>query len=182
MMLYVFTEDPSMKEVLKIVLPKLGVVQGSFKIIDFQGAGNLENSIERQIRAISNADARFLVLRDNDRGDCLALKRRLLDKVAGSGRLNKSKVRIVCQMLESWFIGDAAALTSSGHLRRPVPKRLTVCDPDMIDDPKKELTRLRGGYQEISGAKAIAPYLNIGSNRSPSFAQTISAIRQLTAA
>ena len=171
-----------MKEVLKIILPKIGIARGHFQIIDFQGAGNLEKSLERQIRAVLSPGAGFLVLRDNDRGNCVKLKEQLLKKVVASGRKDRTKVRIVCQMLESWFIGDSTALEKSGYLKKKVPKRLRVCDPDLIGNPKKELMRLREGYGEISGAKAIAPFLDAECNRSASFRHTIKAIRDLIAA
>ena len=163
MKLYVFTEEASMKETLKVVLPKLGLKKGTFQIIDFKGVGNLERSLERQLRAISAPDARFLVLRDNDRGDCTARKRRLVGMVKASGRIGQTKVRIVCQMLEGWFIGDAIALETSKHLKNAIPRRLKTCDPDEVSDAKKELSRLHPGYGEISGAKAIAPHLAFDS-------------------
>lgn len=180
--LYIFTEEASMKEALNAILPKLGISTGSFKIIDFKGVGNLERSLERQLRAVSKPDARFLVLRDNDRGNCNDRKRRLLEMVAASGRQNQTKVRIVCQMLESWFIGDPEALIASKHLKKAIPNRLKTCDPDLLDDPKRELSNLRQGYGEISGARAIAPHLDLELNRSASFRNTIRAIRDLAAA
>lgn len=182
MTLYVFTEETSMKEVLISLLPRLGLAKGSFQIIDFKGVGNLEKSLERQMRAITDPAARFLVLRDNDQGNCINRKNGLTEKALASGRGGQTKVRIVCQMLEAWFIGDTEALKKSNHLKKPIPKRLVTCDPDYLDNPKKELSRLRNGYGEISGAKAIAPHLDIDLNRSASFRNTIQAIRDLTTA
>lgn len=182
MKLYVFTEEASMKETLKVILPKLGLSNGQFHVIEFKGVGNLERSLERQLRAISDPDARFLVLRDNDRGNCTNHKAKLSQMVRNAGRTEQTKIRIVCQMLESWFIADIAALIASKHLHREVPRRLVTCDPDLLDNPKRDLSRLRDGYGEISGAKAIAPQLDLANRRSASFRHTIQAIRDLTAA
>lgn len=182
MMLYVFTEEPSMKEALKVILPKLGVAPGAFKVIAFQGVGNLENGLENQLRALDDPNSRFLILRDNDRGDCKSRKARLLGMVSRAGRSERTKVRIVCEMLEAWFIADTNALNRSGLLSRDVPVRLARCNPDMLDDPKKALSRLRAGYNEISGAKAIAPHLDLTNTRSASFKHTIQAIKDLMAA
>lgn len=170
-----------MKEALAVILPKLGAARGTFKIISFQGVGNLENALERQLRALKDPSDRFLVMRDNDRGDCKARKARLEQMVLRAGRQKQTKVRIVCEMLEAWFVADSAALKRSGHLAKDAPARLVRCNPDTLEDPKKELSRLRDGYNEISGAKAIAPHLDLNNARSASFRHTIQAIRDLMA-
>lgn len=183
MTLFIFTEEPSMKEALKHLLIKLRAPSGSVKVISFDGVGNMEKSLPAQLRAISGqAEVRVLILRDNDNGDCRNHKRRLLSYVESAGLLNRAKVGIVCQMLEGWFIGDSSALESSRHFKKPIPKRLKTCDPDSQPDPKAELKKLRDGYNEILGAKAISPFLDLEQNRSSSFRYTIQALRALTAA
>lgn len=180
MTLIIFTEEPSMKEALSSILNKLGIGGGSFRIIAFDGVGNLEKALPMQLRAISPND-RILILRDNDCGNCSERKKKITLMADSAGKLGITKVRIVCQMLESWFLGDANALRNSRYLEKPVPKRLCNCDPDQQLDPKRELGRLRRGYNAISGARAIAPHLNIEENRSQSFQHTINAIRYLIA-
>lgn len=182
MTLYIFTEEPSMKAAIQGLLPRVVNDPRSIKIISFDGVGNMETALPRQLRALSgDEDAVVLILRDNDNGVCTDHKRKFARMVVDAGLTGRAKVRIVCQMLESWFIGDTAALKGSGHFKvRPVPKRLTTCDPDMLTNPKKDLRALRDGYNEISGAKAIAPHLNVSANRSASFRHTIQAIRDLT--
>lgn len=183
MNLIIFTEEPSMKEALRHLLPKLGVDPRNVRIISFDGIGNMMNSLPLQLRALAvDRNARVLILRDNDNGNCLHHKSAIVHQVASAGLTTRTKVRIVCQMLESWFIGDANALACSRHLTRPVPKRLRTCDPDSLGNPKSELRRLRDGYNEITGAKAIAPHLDTSANRSASFRMTVEAIRDLTTA
>ena len=144
----------------------------------------MENALSAQLRVLARSDdARILILRDNDNGVCALHKGKLLKMVSDAGLAKRSKVRIVCQMLEAWFIGDAAALTASKHFKtKPVPKRLRTCDPDSLANPKKELRGLRDGYNEILGAQTIAPHLDVAVNRSASFRHTIQAIRDLIAA
>jgi len=179
--LIVFTEEPSMKVTIEHVLRILGVDNRAVRIISFDGVGNMEKDLPAQLRAVAkNAAAKVLVLRDNDNGNCTVHKQRLSSMVRQAQLENRSRVRIVCQMLEAWFIGDTEALESSRHLKKPVPKRLRKCNPDVQANPKAELRKLREGYTEITGAKAISPHLKLGRNRSKSFTHTIQAIRDLT--
>lgn len=143
----------------------------------------MENSLPSQLEALSGDQAmKILILRDNDNGSCREHKSRLTEMSRRTGLGGRSKVRIVCQMLEAWFIGDSEALRRSRHLQKSVPRRLTRCDPDMLVNPKSELRKLRDGYTEIKGAKAISPHMNVAVNRSRSFLYTIQAIRDLTTA
>jgi hypothetical protein len=183
MTLVIFTEEPSMKEALKPLLQRLGVAAGKVRIISFDGVGNMQNALPGQLRALADdPDTRVLILRDNDSGTCASHKAAILRHVTAAGLSGRARVRIVCQMLEGWFIGDARALENSRHLRKPIPRRLTACDPDSLANPKSELRKLREDYNEITGAKAIAPHLDPAGNRSTSFRHTIQAIRDLTAA
>lgn len=178
MTLVVFTEEPSMKYTVEQLLKKLGA---KAQVISFDGVGNLEKDLPAQLRAIAReANAKALILRDNDNGDCDARKAKLAQMVQQAGMTDRAHICIVCQMLEGWFIGDINALIASRHLQRPIPKRLKTCDPDAQPNPKAELRKLRPGYTEIRGAKAISPHLSLTENRSSSFADAIQALRDLT--
>lgn len=180
MMLVIFTEEPSMKETLRAILPKLGMDTRHVRIVSFDGVDNMENSLPVQLRALSrSANTNVLILRDNDNGSCTSHKARLQGMARDANMGARSKARIVCQMLEAWFIGDNTALSASRHLQKPIPRRLRNCNPDALPNPKAELKRLRNGYTEIKGAKAIAPHMAVDANRSSSFRHTIEAIRSL---
>ncbi|UWQ37734.1 DUF4276 family protein [Leisingera aquaemixtae] len=179
MTLIVFTEEPSMKEAIEQILVKCGVKKGSFRVVKFDGVGELIKALPRQLDALDDPAYKFLILRDNDNSDCLGHKREIQNIVNKAGRNANTKIRIVCQMLESWFIGDTKALEASKHFKKPLPKRLKSCDPDSLENPKKELKKLRDGYSEIKGAKAIAPLLTVTNNRSASFRSTVAAIKNL---
>jgi hypothetical protein len=180
MTLVILTEESSMKEVVKAVLPKIGVSLDQVTIIEHQGVSHLESSLQRKLKGWTDPNANFLVLRDNDNGDCHARKSRLVDLINASGRGAQSKVRIVCQELEAWFIGDKTALESSSLFRK-IPARFCTRDPDQIMQPSRELSKLCPGYGKVSGASIIARHLDPERNRSASFHQTVSAIRQLIA-
>jgi len=183
MSLVIFTEEPSMKEALQLILPRIGIDRRCFRIISFDGCGNMEKSLPTQLEALSRDDSnKILILRDNDNGCCQTHKTGLSNMTRAANIDERSKIRIVCQMLEARFIGDSNALSASRHLQKPVPKRLTRCDPDQLLNPKGELRKLRDGYTEITGARAIAPHITVEANRSKSFRHTIQAIRDLTQA
>lgn len=176
--LVVFTEEPSMKVTVEELLKKLDV---RARVINFDGVGNLEKALPAQLRAVArDPGAKALILRDNDNGDCTARKKKLAQMVRKADMSERSRIRIVCQMLEGWFIGDIEALTKSKHLKKPIPKRLKTCDPDAQPNPKAELRKLRDGYTEIRGARAISPHLTLTENRSRSFTHTVQALRDLT--
>lgn len=179
MTLVILTEEPSMKEALKAVLKTLGI--DDYTIISHQGVSDLERSLPIKLKAWRDPNAKFLILRDNDMGDCKARKRKLLQIILRTGKEDVSKVRIVCQELEAWFVGDVNALESSGYFTKTIPTRLRRCDPDQREKPSRDLGGLRKGYGKVLGAKKIAPHLDVNNNRSASFNVTIAAIRELTA-
>ena len=64
-------EERSMKTLLEGLLPRL-MPDKSFICIPHEGKQDLEKSIPRKLRAWHEPGARFVVVRDNDGGDCQA--------------------------------------------------------------------------------------------------------------
>ncbi len=175
-------EELSMKEVLQVLLPQLlpPGEQIDFKLIVHEGKRDLETSIVRKLRAWQNTQAWFVILRDQDAADCLALKQKLHDLCASSGRTNY-QVRIVCRELESWFLGDLRAISLAFNL--PKLAKLTGKQkyraPDRLGNAADELKNLVGTYQKVGGARAIAPHLDLIQNRSHSFHIFIAGIKRI---
>ena len=182
MNLVILTEEPSMKVTLEHLLPKLGVDAGWVTIIPFEGKSDLEQSIPGKLRGWQAPDTRFLIVRDNDRGDCAARKAHLAQIAEGAGKAHATKVRIVCQELEAWFLADVPALRSAGYVTSQRDPSFAKRDPDSIHHPVRELQRLRPGYGKGTGAAEIAPHLDPDNARSSSFRSTVQAIRELTMA
>jgi len=181
MTLVILTEEPSMETTLRSVLPRLGLLPGDFQIVVFQGVGDLEASLIRRVRAWTDPKARFLVIRDNDNGDCVARKARLTDRLAQAGGLRPAKVRIVIQELEAWFLGDLDALRQAGFLKGLSTPAELRGDPEAHLRPVDILRKLDRTYQKGIGARRIAPYLDLNRNRAASFHATIRAIQDLAA-
>ena len=143
----------------------------------------MERHLVRRLRGCRNPDACFVVLRDQDAADCHEVKACLAAKCREAGRLN-ALVRIVCRELESWYLADLAAVERGLDIPN-IQRRQNEAkfrQPDQLRNPKQELKRITDGrYQEISGSRAIAPYLDIANPRSRSFAVFISGIRNILA-
>lgn len=182
MTLVILTEEPSMKTTLENLLPRLGISLDAVTIIAHQGKSDLEKSIPRKLRGWQDPAARFLILRDNDRGDCRARKSHLVELAAGAGKAEQSRVRIVCQELEAWFLADLPALVAAGYLVAGKLPAFSRKDPDSIAHPVREMERLRPGYGKGIGATNIAPHLDPENTRSASFRNTVEVIRALIAA
>lgn len=127
----------------------------------------------------------FEFLRDQDSGDCLRIKEDLKRLCLQAGRPD-AVVRIVCRELESWYLGDLAAVEAAldlkGLARRGEVSKFR--SPDRLDNAAAELTLLtQGEYRKISGSRRLGHVLSLnGSNRSASFGQFCQAVRRLAQA
>ncbi len=65
MILHVFTEEPSCKNVLGILLPKILPEEVEFRIYPHQGKQDLERALSTTLPAISRIpDSKIIILRD----------------------------------------------------------------------------------------------------------------------
>lgn len=120
-----------------------------------------------------------MILHDQDTKDCVSLKQELLQLCAVTDR--PCLVRIACQEMEAWYFGDIDALCAAydrPKLREVIGKKKFRV-PDAIPDPKEELYRLIPEHQQISGAKRVAPHMDIERNTSASFQQFVRGVRRL---
>ncbi len=172
-------EEYSMKALLDGLLPRL-FPQLVFLCVPHEGKGDLEKSIPRKLRGWREPGVRFVVVRDNDRGDCLALK----DHLRGLCSVRPSEhvlVRIACQELEAWYLGEPDALAEAFEkesLRR-IGSRARLRQPDAVSYPAKELAKLIPRFQKVSGARLLAEHLTRERNRSPSFHAMMDGIERL---
>ncbi len=175
-------EEPSMKEALKGLLPRLLPDNIECRYIPHEGKRDLEKSIPRKLRAWREPGVRFVVVRDQDNGPCKNVKRRLLE-LCERGDRSDTLIRIACRELESWFLGDLAAVEAGmgvGNLAKMQNKR-KFRDPDRLGSPSAELKRLAPAYQKISGARSIGTHLDPDRNRSHSYRVFIEGLRSLVA-
>jgi len=176
--LVILVEEPSMKAALSKIVLRLGGSLDDVKIISHQGVNDLKRSLPKKLRAWTDPSAQFLVLRDNDNGNCMDRKNELIQIAEESGKLERTTVRIVCQELESWFLGDLAAIETAYSV--PVSTEANnrkYRDPDKIEKPSRDLKSHINNYRKIEGAERIAEHLNLHHNKSQSFLTTINSLR-----
>ena len=176
-------EEPSAQDALQAWLPQWLPAGVTPHFIVFQGKQDLEKQMVRRMRHWLKPDSRFLVLRDQDSGDCRAVKATLAAKCAEAGRPD-TLVRVACRELESFFVGDWHAVAEA--FDKPALRRLaakaTYRQPDNLGSPSQELARHVLGYQKRDGARRISPLVDSGRNASRSFHALRTAVQALEAA
>ncbi len=179
--LVIVTEEPSAKDLLEGLLPRLLPVGWTFRCFPYEGKQDLERRAPRLVRAWQNPDAAFLVLRDQDSGDCRTVKAGLAERFADA-RQRPILLRIACRELEAWIAGDLQAFAeefSAAAAARAVGKA-KFRNPDALGSPWSELRGFVPGYQKREGARRMGPRLDPRRNASPSFRVFCEGVRRLT--
>ena len=153
-----------------------------FACIPHSGKADLEGSIAKKLRAWRTPGDRFVIVRDNDNGDCLTRKQKLSQLCREGGRAD-TLVRIVCQEVEAWYLGDPEALAAAfaDEKLRHIGNQARYRDPDAIPKPSDAIKQLVPGFQKIAGARNMANHLTRQRNRSTSFAAFLDGIERLGA-
>lgn len=175
-------EEESAKNMLIPVVKRLVPEEIPVQYITFNGKQDLERQLVKKIRFWCDPGSRFIILRDKDSADCGVIKQRLLVLAQESGKADVCLVRIACHELESFFLGDLAAVAQGLH----IPAVAAMQDkqkfraPDALANAAEELKKLtKGKYSKLAGSRAIGPHLKLdGSNRSHSFGVLLEAIRR----
>ncbi len=176
----IMTEESSIQPVFEKLASQLNLFGSTIRVVPHQGVSDLERSLSRKLRAWRNPQARFLIIRDNDSGNCVKRKQRLQEIVRRSGRENQSLVRIICQELEAWFLGDRQALHDASILGNNISHASIRGDVDQIAKPSQKIDRLAAqGYKKRVGARLVAPHMEIDRNTSRSFQNTMKALERL---
>ena len=176
-----FLEEPSAKEMLAGVLPRILPENMQIRYFVFRGKQDLEKNLKKKLRGWRMPDSVFVVMRDQDSGDCKAVKSRLADLCGEAGR-EDILVRVACRELESFYLGDLAAVEQGLGVRGLKAQQLgrKFRNPDVLGNPANELVSLTGNvYDKVAGSRAIAPHLTLEGNLSRSFNVLLSGIRNL---
>lgn len=119
-----FLEEPSAREMLKGLLPRILPAQVTVRYVVFEGKRDLDKNLVRRLQGWRTPNTAFVVLQDQDATDCVDLKQRLMRKCGDAGRPD-AVVRIVCRELESWYFGDLRAVEQGleiGNMQRHARK------------------------------------------------------------
>jgi len=144
------------------------------RFIVFEGKRDLERRLTRKLEGWLLPNTAFVVLRDRDSEDCRELKQRLVSYVASARRIESTLVRIACGELESWYLGQLAAVGVALQLQNIERQQGSrkYRNPDRLNSPSEELKRLTQlRYQKVSGSREIGRHLSCvpGDNLSVSF-------------
>lgn len=174
-----------MEVCLRGILPKVfpsWVENVDWVSVPHNGKSALQKSIPRKISAWREPNVRFVILQDNDGGDCIALKSHLRE-LASARSEDQVLIRIVCQELESWLLGDLQAVKAAYPKASIQPGKLPqkLRDPDRLGNAAQELAQITGTKAKVQRAGLIADKMNLSDNRSYSFKIFLTGLQQLCA-
>jgi len=180
MQLVFFLEEPSSRAMLEGLLPRLLPELVDCRYVVFEGKQDLEKQLPAKLCGWQMPDCHFIVLRDQDSGNCKQIKQHLVKKCLDAGKQD-TLVRIACHELESWYLGDLAAVERaigpSGLAARQGKRKYR--EPDLIANAAEELQKISVQYQKVAGSRAIGPFLNLETNQSISFHVFTTGIKRL---
>ena len=171
----------------KILLPKILSDEVLFRVYPHQGKQDLEKALKKTVPSISKMPgAKILITRDKDSADCIEVKEKINTIIAGKCHCDYF-MRIICKELESWFLGDLTAIQLAYPKFKPVDysNKADCTNVDKITQPNNYLLKIIAAYNDLETlpklevSETVAPLLNLETNKSASFTQTIAAIKKL---
>jgi hypothetical protein len=173
-------EEPSAKDLLTGLLPRLVPGRVQLHYLVFEGKQDLEGNLVRKLRGWRMPNSAFVVLRDQDAAECRKVRARLAELVKESER-TPSLVRVACRELESWIIGDWDA--DAEAFERPnlagLSAKEAYRDPDDLVRPVEWLRKHIPEYQKRDGARRVGALLDPQRNQSKSFRTFCAGIKAL---
>lgn len=174
-------EEPSAKDLLQGLIPRLCPRGPEVHYLVFEGKQDLEKQLTRKLRGWMRPESVFVVLRDQDAAaDCKAVKARLRDLAVASGR-QPVLVRVACRDLEAWIVGDWQAVGEAfgkPQLKAQSAKE-SFRNPDHLVRPVESLRKFIPEYQKRDGARRVGGLLDPERSQSPSFKVFCSGVRKL---
>ncbi len=169
-----------MKIVAEAVVRKLGFSDRTL-ILGHQGKSDLEVSFPRKLRVWANPiTTRFIICRDNDGSNCVALKNKLAERVHVETK-HEYKIRIVMNELEAWYLGDLSALESAGVIKVGEAQKLMnkgkFRDPEKLVKAKQEFLKLTKTTGQTRLAELIGPHMSLENNKATSYLQFVQALK-----
>ncbi len=175
-------EELSARDLLEGLLPKLLPEDIEVRYLVFEGKQDLERNLVKKLRGWRLQDSLFVVLRDQDAADCVAVKKRLVSLVS-TDDLPRTLVRVACREIESWVLGDWQAVGEA--FAQPqfaaYSRRAKFRNPDELSRPIEFLRNYVPAYQKREGARRVGRLLDPDRNQSPSFRAFCSGVRRLIA-
>lgn len=187
-------EELSAEAALLNMVPKILGASASFEIHPYQCKDDLLSKLPQVMRGYAKwlpDDWSIVVLVDEDRSDCDALKGRMEEAADAARLVTRTKAgssncharfqvlnRIAIEELEAWFFGDVHAINQAyPRVPKTLGCRSRYKDPDSIkggtwESLERELKKsgyFSGGLRKIEAAKTISAFIEPERNNSKSF-------------
>ncbi|WP_410649429.1 DUF4276 family protein [Amycolatopsis sp. cmx-4-54] len=190
--LEILVEEPSAEAALLALVPKIVGPDVSFVVRRFQGKPDLLKRLSGVLRGyasrLSWEEFRIVVVLDRDADDCLKLKNALV-RIGEDAGIAPGAIlhRIVIDELESWFLGDVAALCAAyARVPKDLDRQARFRDPEGTGKVSRTLEHLlqskgyhRDRLAKVAAARDIAPHMDVENNRSQSFQVFRDGLRRL---
>jgi hypothetical protein len=181
----ILVEEPSMKNVLDIILPQIlpeGYALGvNCFIRPHQGKSDLQKSIPIKVNAFKAYPTivRLIVIQDQDSNDCMVLKQDLIDLIQTQNLHQPHLIRIACKELENWYLGDMQAIEAvyPTFKARTHQRKAKYRHSDNIfgaDDLERQIKDFSKGY----ASKNIPKNMILDKNTSSSFNHLLSGVQR----
>lgn len=203
----ILVEERSAAAALEVLVPRIVGGAVSFQIREFAGKDDLLNKLPNRLQAYPRWLPHWygqqwciVVLIDEDRQDCRALKHRLEQIAQEAGLTTRTAARITdvgtyyvvnriaVEELEAWFFGDVEALrTAYPRVPATLAAKQKYRDPDAIGGGTHEAlaavlkSYYPAGMLKVEVAKTVAPHMEPARNRSKSFQVFKQALEELAA-
>jgi len=187
-------EELSAEAALLNMVPKILGASASFEIHPYQCKDDLLSKLPQVMRGYAKwlpDDWSIVVLIDEDRSDCDALKGRMEEAADAARLVTRTKAgssncharfqvlnRIAIEELEAWFFGNVHAINQAyPRVPKTLGCRSRYKDPDSIkggtwESLERELKKsgyFSGGLRKIEAAKTISAFIEPERNNSKSF-------------
>ena len=184
-------EELSTEAALSNLVPNILEAEHTFAVHPFQGKADLLANLPARLQAYRTwlpKDWRIVVLIDEDREDCKALKGQLEKAAKKAGLVTRTSTkgqspfqilnRLAIEELEAWFFGDVLAVKAAyPRVLATLSKKAKYRDPDSIvggtwEALERELKKAGyypTGMPKIEVSRNVSHYMDVERNRSRSF-------------
>ena len=179
----ILTEEESSAVLIKASIANIQKAVGkpfTIRTVVHKGKSNLLKDFATKIEAVPPSHGiRYMILCDQDSEPCEGLKERILRKIPQINARQFVIVRIVCQELEAWYLGDEQALKRA-YSRTTFHKKNFQCDVDQKENPKKILSdNIGASFISTQAPEKMAKHMDWNNNKSRSCCHFIDGIKKL---
>jgi hypothetical protein len=188
----IFVEESSMEQAIRVLVPKIRPdLEARFQVHAFQGVEDMLGKLPDRLRGYAGwipEDWRIVVVRDEDRKDCVRLKAQIEKIARDAGLVPKGArrgdvvgqvlTRIAVEELEAWLLGDVPALARTyDRIPATLGNQKSYRDVDAIKGGTWEALEralqnaghFLGGLPKIQVAREVAENMDPDRNSSRSF-------------